>query len=324
MTAKLTNKPVTPTREMLELLKDWQAPDVTASKQASVVGKTNFLGVPIEELYKAKPTLIEREEEEEIHQLTAEEVEAIRQQAYDEGFAAGKEAGFEVGKVEGLEAGKIEGLELGQKEGFEAGIEEGRETGAQQIKRWQELADKLYEPNERIDKTIEQQLLNLAVMLAESVIRVEVQSNKESLLEILRESVSALPFNTEFCELHLHPDDIELLQESITEEEMAENKWIFKPETHFQHGDIIVATPNSLIDRSVKQRIKQSIERFIEDAGLENELAEKPKISTASDLQTDVANTSDNGPELEPESASDAAQDVASDAVTHLDNEDAP
>jgi flagellar assembly protein FliH len=285
VTANLTNKPVTPTREMLELLKDWQAPDVTASKKASVVGKTNFLGVPIEELYKAKPTLIEREDEEEVHQLTAEEVEAIRQQAYDEGFTEGKEAGFEVGKIEGLEAGKIEGLELGQKEGFDAGIEEGRETGELQIKRWQELADKLYQPNERLDATIEQQLLNLAVMLAESVIRVEVKSNKESLLKILQESVSALPFNTEFCELHLHPDDIELLQESISEEEMIENKWIFKPETHFQHGDVIVATPNSLIDRSVKQRIKQSIEQFIEDAGLKDELNEQSKIGIASDLE---------------------------------------
>lgn len=271
MTAKLTNKPVTPTKEMLELLKEWQAPDVSEVKKATVVGRTNFMGVPIEELYKAQPQLIEPEEEE-VKQLTAEEVEAIRQEAYEEGFAEGKEAGFEAGKEEGLVAGHEEGLANGHKEGFEAGMQEGREAVEQQIQQWQSLTQKLDTPIKRVDEATEQQLLNLAVMLAESILRVEVQTNKQSLLAIIHESVSALPFNYEFCEIHMHPDDIALVESEFSDEQMAENKWIFKPEAHFEIGDVVVATPNSLIDRSVKQRIKQTIRSFIEDANLNIEL----------------------------------------------------
>ena len=45
MANKLTNKPVTPGEEMLELLKEWTGPDVTEVKSAELKGKTNFLGV---------------------------------------------------------------------------------------------------------------------------------------------------------------------------------------------------------------------------------------------------------------------------------------
>ncbi|MDC2888328.1 hypothetical protein [Psychrosphaera algicola] len=89
MSDKLSNNPVTPSDDMLELLKDWVAPDVTAIKREELKGKTNFMGVPINEMYSR---LKKQEEEivEELPQLTAEEIEKIRQDAYDEGIEQGK------------------------------------------------------------------------------------------------------------------------------------------------------------------------------------------------------------------------------------------
>lgn len=316
MTEKLTNKPITPTREMLEILEEWAAPDVSASKKATVVGKTNFLGVPIEELYKAKPQLIEPEAEE-VPQLTAAEIETIRQQAFEEGFAEGRQAGIEKGYEEGLAQGKEEGLELGHKDGFEAGKEEGSEDIKQQLARWESLLQQLYNPIERVDKSTEQQLLNLAVMLAESVLRTEIKSNKDSLLAALHESVAALPFNTEFAEIHMHPDDLALIQEQYSEAELAEQKWILKPEAHFNIGDVIVATPNSLIDRTLEQRIKQTFDDFIEDMGLQSETNKGPSVGQAVSLDENKLDT--NIPETEPTHQAEQQKQNDSDNADAID-----
>jgi len=268
---KFGKKPITPDSELLELLKEWVAPDVTQSKKAEYVGKTNFLGMPLEELY-SKIVKEEPPEEEEIPPLTAEEIEQIRQDAYNEGFELGKTEGFQTGEAEGLVTGHETGLKNGQEEGYLAGLEQGQFEISEKVARLKDLTHQLYYPIQKVDKVAEQQLLNLAVMLAESVIRHETKSNKDALLSVLHEATASLPFNTEFAEIHMHPDDLKLLSETYTDEAMAEQKWIVKQEPGYQRGDIIVMTPNSLIDRTVKQRIKQSLDVFIEKAELDREL----------------------------------------------------
>lgn len=273
MKDKLTKKPVTPSREMLELLEEWAAPDVTDVKKQEVSGKTNFMGIPIDKLYSQ--VVEENEvEEEEIKPLTAEEIEQIRQDAYEEGFAQGKADGFAKGEEEGLQQGHEKGLEQGQQDGYQAGLGQGQQEVNNLIARWNQLAHQLYHPLEKVDKVVEKQLLNLAVSLAESVIRQESKSNSEVLLNVLHEAVSSLPFNTEYAEIHMHPEDIALLREVYDDEALVEQKWIIKEEPGYQLGDVIVMTPNSLIDRSVKQRMRQTIDKFIAKAELDKEIDE--------------------------------------------------
>lgn len=311
MSDKLTKNPVTPSAEMLELLKSWAAPDVTEVKKAEVRDKTNFLGVPIEEMY-SRLEQEEEEEEEEVPQLTPEEIEQIRQDAYNEGFELGKKEGFEQGQQEGFEQGKQEGLTAGHEEGHAAGLEQGQQEITQLSARWQQLLDQLYNPIERVDEAAEKQLLNLAVMLAESVIRHETKSNKEALLSVLHESIASLPFNTEYAELHMHPADIELLEQVYNEEAIAERKWIIKPEPGYQMGDLVVATPNSLIDRTVKQRIKQTIEPFVQAA-----------LDTSGSTPDDVESTDVNltSPEATEETVSAPEPQVSNPEQQQLSDE---
>jgi flagellar assembly protein FliH len=255
---------------MLELLEEWAAPDVTEHKKQEFTGRTNFMGVPLDKLYSQH--IQEEEVEEEVKPLTAEEIEQIRQDAYNEGFAQGKDEGFVKGEEDGLEQGRTQGLELGHQEGFEAGFSQGQEQVNMLIERWQHLTHQLYNPVEKMDRIAEQQLLNLAVMLAESVIRQESKINKDALFTVLDEAVASLPFNTEYAEIHMHPTDIALLQELYNEEAIVERKWLLKEEPSYQVGDVIVMTPNSLIDRSIKQRIKQSLDTFVAKIELDKEI----------------------------------------------------
>lgn len=322
MANKLTNKPVTPGEEMLELLKEWTGPDVTEVKSAELKGKTNFLGVSIADMYTKKQVV--EEIEEEVPQLTAEEIEQIRQDAYEEGFAQGKEEGFAKGHEEGLEAGHIEGKEQGHIEGKEQGLSEGQVLVEQQVEHWKQLVHQLYNPIERVDKAAEMQVLDLAVMLAESVIRSEVKSNREALLEVLHEAAASLPFNTEYAEMHLHPEDIELVQSVYNEEELVERKWILKPEPGYQIGDLIVGTPNSLIDRTVKHRIKQTLQSFVESVGLNKEHVESPVPLGQQNFDDAVVEPADNNAELEQdiaESQVDSHGDVEPESTTQMTQE---
>lgn len=273
MKDKLTKNPVRPTKEMLDILESWAAPDVTEVKKQEVKGKTNFMGMPVDKLYSQ---IIEeaKAEEEEIQPLTAEEIEQIRQDAYDEGFAQGKDDGFAKGQEEGLQQGHEQGLHQGHQEGYLAGFEQGQNEVNQLIARWNHLTYQLYHPVEKIDKVVEKQLLNLTVALAESVIRKESEANLDVLLNVLHESVGSLPFNTEYAEIHMHPDDIELLRQVYDDEALIEQKWIIKEEPSYTSGDVVVMTPNSLIDRTVKQRLRQTIDKFIHKAELDKEIDE--------------------------------------------------
>lgn len=305
MNDKLSKQPVTPSKEMLELLEEWAAPDVTEVKKQEFTGKTNFMGIPIDKLYSQVIEEQQEVEEEEIKPLTAEEIEQIRQDAYDEGFAEGKTDGFAKGEEEGLQQGHEKGLEQGHQEGYQAGLEQGQNEVNILIARWNNLAHQLYHPLEKVDRVVEKQLLNLAVMLAESVIRQESKSNSEVLLNVLHEAVSSLPFNTEYAEIHMHPDDILLLREVYDDEALVEQKWIIKEEPGYQIGDVIVMTPNSLIDRTVKQRMRQTIDKFIVKAELDKEVDESliktPELQQPNFVQPETPAELDNPDELPPE-----------------------
>ena len=292
MKDKLTKKTVRPTKEMLDLLESWAAPDVTAAKKQEVTGKTNFLGMPVEKLYSQ---ILEeaKADEEEIQPLTAEDIEQIRQDAYNEGFGEGRDKGFKKGEEEGLQQGHEQGLHQGHQEGYLAGFEQGQSEVNQLISRWSHLTHQLYHPVEKVDKVVEKQLLNLTIALAESVIRQESKANSEVLLTVLHEAVSSLPFNTEYAEIHMHPEDIELLRQVYDDEALIEQKWIIKEEPGYQLGDVVVMTPNSLIDRTIKQRMRQTLDKFVQKAELDKEIDESLLVTPDAEQPNFVAGSAE-------------------------------
>ena len=80
------------TVEELEDAKGWDLPHVE-QPESTQESKTNALNRRSD--WKYEPP----EEPEEIKPPTAEEIEAIRQAAYEEGYNEGKQTGFEEGKT---------------------------------------------------------------------------------------------------------------------------------------------------------------------------------------------------------------------------------
>lgn len=203
--------------------------------------------------------------EEPAPSITAEEVEAIRQAAWEEGMREGREAGF----AKGLEEGKLEGLQQGHQAGLEQGREEGLALGLDQVEqevaRWQALATRLATPLSELDAAVEQQLIALVQQLARALIRHEAQTSPTLLLEALKQGLALLPAAEQGVTLMLHPDDVTRVEQAFGAEECVRRHWRLQSEPTFSPGDLQLATELSSIDLTLSGRIDQLLRNFLRD-----------------------------------------------------------
>lgn len=255
-----TKQPFAPTDELLELLKRWPTPQLEADKKAPP-GKTNALNKTMP-FTKAASVAME-EVPLEVKPLTAEDIEQIRQAAFEEGFAQGKEEGFSKGYEEGREQGTADGLAHGQAEGKKLGLEQGREEIEQKKLELAALLDQLQQPLAQVDQQVEQQLLQLCLAMAEAVIAVECKTNPQVILKTLSDATAVLPLQTEHVLLKLHPEDIAVIEQHFSAEQLTERHWQLRADPAVERGGCLLETPLSSMDRSIKHRVQSSLEHFL-------------------------------------------------------------
>ena len=229
--------------------KAWDLPFVDDPRAARKDETTNALNKRSD--WKYEPP----EVEEEIKPPTAEEIEAIRQAAYDEGFQEGKEKGFEEGKAEGLEQG----------------LEEGRHQMAEQAEVWQMLAEKFHDPLSQANDETRDQLVKLAVTLAKAVIKAEVSTNQQVILQALSEGIKALPINQADYQIHMNPDDIELVKAHFGDEEIAKKGWSLVEAPAMERGGCDITTVQNAVDVSIERRCRDVIDKFLLNQGLSDD-----------------------------------------------------
>ncbi|OKY24688.1 MULTISPECIES: flagellar assembly protein FliH [Thalassotalea] len=206
------------------------------------------------------------EVEEEITPLTAEDIEEIRQAAYQEGFNQGKEEGFSTGFEEGQKAGHEEGLKKGHIEGIDKGLTEGKETVDTLANNWQTLIEQLHQPIKSVEKNVEQQLLQLVVQLTEAVTYQEAKTNHDILFEAIDKGMKALPSQEAQTQILLNPDDIMLVEQQFTPEYISEQGWRLLPSPKLPKGSCQIENSTSNIDLSIKTRLTDVLESFLQNA----------------------------------------------------------
>lgn len=256
-----TKQPFAPTDELLELLKRWPSPELSSDRKAPA-GKTNALNKTLP-TKKVASVALEEEAELEIKPLTADDIEQIRQAAFDEGFAQGKEEGFSKGYEEGREQGSADGLTQGQAEGKKLGLEQASEEIEQKKQELAALLDQLQQPLLQIDQQVEQQLVQLCLAMAEAVIAVEVKTNPQVILKTLSDATSVLPMQTEHILIKLHPDDLALVEQHFSAEQLAERHWQLRSDPAIERGGCLLETSLSSMDRTIKHRLQSSLEHFL-------------------------------------------------------------
>jgi flagellar assembly protein FliH len=223
--------------------------------------KTNALGR--KPTWRYEPP---EEIEEEIKPLTAQEIESIRKAAQEEGFNQGKEEGFTAGFDEGQKSGHAEGIIQGNEEGMATGLEQGQQTITELTEQWTTLVQQLHQPLSVVENNVEQQLLHLVVQLTEAITLQEAKINPDIIIAAIAKGMKLLPSRDIQTQILLHPEDIQLVQEKFTEQHIQEQGWRLLPAPQLAKGSCQIENSTSNIDLSIKSRIKEVLESFLQEA----------------------------------------------------------
>lgn len=257
-----SKKPFSPDAEVEELLRAWQTLDLSEETELKP-GQTNALNLRRPPVTAATDTA---QEHEEYKPLTAEDMEQIRQAAFDEGFAEGKEEGFSKGYAEGRQQGLEDGTAQGLAEGKKLGLSQAKQEIDDKLSQLTLLLSQLQQPLAGLDAQVVEGITELALAMAKAVIAVEVKCNPQVILQAVQEATSALPLQTEQMRISLHPEDLVILQQYYSEEEIQQRHWQLRAEPTIERGGCVVESEKSSVDRSLTQRVNTSLEHFLHQA----------------------------------------------------------
>ncbi len=187
-------------------------------------------------------------EEVEIKPPTLKEIEAIRQAAYQEGLAQGREEGFAQGYQEGITKGHADGLANGTQEMRER---------SQQLA---QLAGQLQAPLEAERRALEAVLLQLALTIARGVVGAELTLAPEHVAASLREALQALPRSDEPLTVLVHPSCVELV-ETVRAQDGAD--WQVAAEPQLAPGGVRLRNRISFVDYAVETRYQHVVDQLL-------------------------------------------------------------
>jgi flagellar assembly protein FliH len=178
---------------------------------------------------------------EDVKPLTLDELEAIRQEAYNEGFATGEKDGFHAGQLKAKQeadavlADKLAGLER--------------------------LMSQLFEPIAEQDQQLEVAMVNLVSHMARQVIQRELNSDSSQIRQVLREALKLLPMGAGNVRIHLNPQDFEAIKAL---RERHEESWRILEDDAMLPGGCRVESEHSRIDASIETRLEQALKQLFE------------------------------------------------------------
>ena len=178
---------------------------------------------------------------EEVQPLTLEELESIRQEAYNEGFAAGEKDGFR-------------STTLKVRQEAEAALNV-------KLASLERLMGSLFEPIAEQDSQIEKAMVGLVEHIARQVIQRELVLDSSQIESVMREALKLLPLGVGNVRLHINPQDF---QQVKALRERHEETWRILEDAALQPGGCRVETEYSRIDATVETRISQIMAQLLD------------------------------------------------------------
>lgn len=242
-------------------VEDWYLPEFEETVEQP---DTNVLGMGAD-WYESRAIKEEEIEEIEPIPLTADELEAIRQAAYEEGYNEGKAQGYQDGLEAGKTDGLAEGIESGKLQGLTEGLEQGQSMIAEKAKAWEALQEQMHSPLSAVNEEVERELIRVATGLAEELIKTEVTFNHDIILQTLKLAIEALPVSEQQITITLNPADLAVISEYYPAAECEKRRWTFISEPMTKQGDLMINNELSSVELAMEQRIKQLMRAFLAD-----------------------------------------------------------
>jgi flagellar assembly protein FliH len=178
---------------------------------------------------------------------TAAEIEQIHQQAHEEGYQAGYAQGAQQARDEEHKA-----RDAGQK------ANEAEQTALAEAQRLTEMMGVLDSELQRVDEQVAQSLLDLALEIAQQVLRQSLEVQPELLLGVVRQAIAELPPFSQHAHLILHPADAELVRAKMSDQ-IDHGGWKIMEDAEMERGGCRVQTAHSRIDATLDTRWKRVV-----------------------------------------------------------------
>ncbi len=171
----------------------------------------------------------------------------------------------------GRRAGENELTALQQRawqEGFDqgraAGVEAGTRELAVRVQSLERVLDAFARPLEDLDHRVEQELLALVQAVVRQLVRRELHHDPAHLLGIIREGLGALPLGAGEIIVRLNPRDAEALRETLPPDS-SDRAWRLEADPLLEAGGCLIASERSNIDARLDARLSRVIAGLLED-----------------------------------------------------------
>lgn len=205
---------------------------------------------------------------ETVKPLTLDELEAIRQDAYNEGFSTGEKDGFHAGQLKATQEADV--------------VLQGKVAVLEQ------LMTQLFEPIAEQDQALERALVQLVSQMSREVIRRELLADSSQLTQVLREALKLLPMGAGNVRIHINPQDFELVKAL---RERHEESWRILEDEQLQPGGCRVESEHSLIDASIETRLDLALKQLFEQQ--REQISNPPAADQVLDLSGEPADSAE-------------------------------
>lgn len=233
--------------------------DNKSNKQVNQIKKPDpqpkVISTPREDLYEMynqREVILTEAREEAVKILSSArrnaqvEIADLKKKGFEDGYNAGKEIGKNKGYQEGYENGKLDVL---------------NKLTEQNNKVLNELAlmlEKVEEQKEEIIIRYEEKLTNLAVEIAEKIIKQKIDSKNNVVAGIIKNVIKDYR-NVEWIKVYIsNKDDVISIQadkELINELNLISKDVKFEVTDKLDQGSAIVETPDSILDASINTQL---------------------------------------------------------------------
>ncbi len=182
---------------------------------------------------------------------------------------------FEEPRVPEPQASLEEREALAQARGYQAGREEGlaagREEAARIVAALEAVAKQMAQPFEALEEVVSRELAQMAMQLAEQIVRRELTLDSTAVVAVVQEALSTLYKLQGEIVIFLNPADASLVSE-FAPESLEGKSWKIVEDPELFPGGCQVKTPTSFVDASVEKRLESVFEELLKsfEKGMEN------------------------------------------------------
>lgn len=191
---------------------------------------------------------------QELLAATEQEIEHIKEEAY--------QTSYEQGYAEGTD----KGYQTGYEEGYREASEKAHAENIEMRKKALEMMNQAHLSIEQYESERKGEFLKLATHMAEKIVNDYIDQKSEGILAIAKPFFYQLDKEEEFVTIAVHPTQREVIEENLTQVKSIspETRFMVLADPNLDEKGMVIESSEAVIDLKIKQQLETMLEEFRE------------------------------------------------------------